>query len=431
MGLTSIEWLRTYLKDGSYVSGFSANGWIGCSQADPSCNLCYAERMDNRFKRTPEGWGKGKPRLYNENFAKSVHQLERKAKRDNIRYKVFLFSVADLFDQEVPDEWRARTFEVIRDCPHLDFLCLTKRIEHVQPFMDKHPEFFADNRMPPNVWLGTSLGRNKERWRILELAKIKAKIRFLSLEPMIGPIDLLNGNGTVGDFEELDESSPYFNSVILSSAVGQPREWTCCPACQGVRYRQVDPYVENCPECGGLGQAIHWIITGGESGPSFKGKKPRPTHPLWFDEIQEFCDDFGIAYFHKQNGYWTPFDDSSGLSSLLDTTPEEFDKAVRRCWTLWTDGSFEKGDHAHLKKSGDPVLMHPTLKKKLSGRLLGGCEYNEQPDTFFRHYDLYSRSYYAEWRGLNNAPAVIKAVAEYESCAAQVADELRGCDEGD
>lgn len=119
------------------------------------------------------------------------------ANRLGVRYRVFCASPADVFDNEVPAEWRAELFNLILSTPHLDWLLLTKRIGNVLPMLGdlRHG---ADQDLPlldlmplPNVWIGASITSQAEANRdIPKLLAVPAAKRFLSMEPLLGRIDI-------------------------------------------------------------------------------------------------------------------------------------------------------------------------------------------------------------------------------------------------
>ena len=158
------------------------NPWIGCSKVSEGCENCYAEAGDNFRHWTPMGWGPGKPRHRTsaENWKEPL-KWNRVAAAAGIRTRVFCASLADVFDQEVDPSWRADLWDLIRQCPNLDWQILTKR-----------PEFIA-SCLPskwgtgwPNVWLGTSV--ENQRWtdiRIPHLISVPAVVHFLSVEPLL------------------------------------------------------------------------------------------------------------------------------------------------------------------------------------------------------------------------------------------------------
>ena len=165
------------------------NPWIGCQKVSPGCDNCYAETlMDTRFGRVQ--WGPdGERKLTSDaNWRKPLAWNSRAAKNGE-RPRVFCASLADVFDNQVPQEWRERLWDLISDTPHLDWLLLTKRPKN---FATMLPASWLNQPMR-NVWLGISAENQKEydrRWPILD--DTPAVRRFVSAEPLLEHIDLLN-----------------------------------------------------------------------------------------------------------------------------------------------------------------------------------------------------------------------------------------------
>ncbi len=159
------------------------NPWIGCQKVSPGCDHCYAEAlMDTRYGKV--NWGPhGERKRTSEANWKLPLRWARQAGRLN-RPRVFCASLADVFDNKVPKEWRADLFALIRATPELDWLLLTKRPENIRKMLpaDWDSGYF-------NVWLGTTCEDQKNydrRWEILKA--VPAVIRFISYEPAIGPL---------------------------------------------------------------------------------------------------------------------------------------------------------------------------------------------------------------------------------------------------
>lgn len=168
------------------------NPWIGCTKVSPGCANCYAETlMDTRYGRVK--WGKGNPRsrTATANWSKP-RQWNRAAEEATERPRVFCASLADWLDDEVPIEWLSDLLCLINETPNLDWLLLTKRPQNFVSRVSAATGWDADNlECPPNVWVGTS-AEDQARWdeRIPLLMKIPAQVRFVSAEPLIGPIQM-------------------------------------------------------------------------------------------------------------------------------------------------------------------------------------------------------------------------------------------------
>lgn len=160
------------------------NPWIGCTKVGPGCDHCYAEQLATSRLGVP--WG---PHAERRRTAASSWQLprrwNRRAARAGIRYRVFCASLADVFDKAVPPEWRADLFALIRETPYLDWLLVTKRIGNAAAMIE------AAGGMPDNVWLGATIVNQAEADRdIPKLLATPAPVRFLSMEPLLGPVNL-------------------------------------------------------------------------------------------------------------------------------------------------------------------------------------------------------------------------------------------------
>jgi len=178
------------------------NPWIGCSKVSPGCAQCYAEHMqDHRYHRVK--WGPGNPRSRtSKDYWRQPDRWNRHAAGAAVRPRVFCASLADWLDEEVPAEWLANLLCVISSTPNLDWLLLTKRPENWWKRMklaalayDLMPDsvlgWANGDSCPPNVWLGVS-AENQKYWtqRVPLLLTIPAKVHFVSVEPMLGPLTI-------------------------------------------------------------------------------------------------------------------------------------------------------------------------------------------------------------------------------------------------
>jgi protein gp37 len=131
------------------------NPWIGCQKVSPGCDHCYAEAMmDHRYGKVQWGPHGERKRTSEENWKKPL-RWERQASESGRRIRVFCASLADIWDNKVPRDWRADLFGLISETPNLDWLLLTKRPSNIERMVDK-----AISNMKswpwPNVWLGTT-----------------------------------------------------------------------------------------------------------------------------------------------------------------------------------------------------------------------------------------------------------------------------------
>lgn len=190
------------------------NPWIGCQKVSPGCDHCYAEAMmDHRYHKVEWGPHGERKRTSAANWRKP-RQWAKAARGTGRRPRVFCASLADVFDNQVPSEWRRDLFDLIAATPELDWLLLTKRPENL---LRMWPTGYW-----PNIWLGTTCEDQEHynrRWPILAETR-GAKIRFISYEPAIGPL-LPHGK-------------------VVNSNLLLP-DWLICGGESGVAARQMDP----------------------------------------------------------------------------------------------------------------------------------------------------------------------------------------------
>lgn len=285
------------------------NPWLGCTKISPACDNCYAQTLvEGRFKTAQ--WGAGKPRIRTSaaNWRKPLAwdraaKVRASAWQHGIdlhggdeaaciaagfikpqRPQVFCASLADVFDNAVDPVWRIDLFDLIRDTPHLDWLLLTKRIGNAHEMLNDacaavHGQLDCWAKKPlPNVWLGATICNQEEADRdIPKLLAIPAAKRFLSIEPMLGPIDL---------------EKPMHGPDLYQGGGGS--------ICQ--------PWV--------IQSGIDWVICGGES-----GKNARPMHTAWVRSLRNQCATAGVAFHFKQWGEWLPKSQiSADLVKIISTT---------------------------------------------------------------------------------------------------------------
>jgi protein gp37 len=228
------------------------NPWIGCQKVSPGCDNCYAEAWANRFgvvefgakkerRRTsiknwqlPTRWNRAaayKFRAWRGSNSPEAGFIEPHGPR------VLCGSLCDVFDNAVPNLWHMELFYLIQHTPYLVWLLLTKRIGNAAEMLDRYaPQIFRRNS-----WLGITVCDQEEADRdIPKLLKTPATKRFLSIEPMLGVID-------------------------------------------------ISPWIES----------LDWIIVGGET-----GAKARPMHPEWVRLIRDQCRDALTPFFFKSWGEW-------------------------------------------------------------------------------------------------------------------------------
>jgi protein gp37 len=165
------------MSDGSSIEWTEAtwNPVRGCTKISPGCKHCYAETFSERFRGVP---GHPFEQGFDLRLVEHAVELPKRWKRGR---HIFVNSMSDLFHKDVPDTFIQRVFDVMRDTPQHQYQLLTKRASRMAKFLD-------GKRAPENVWCGVSVENQKYTSRVAELTKVKARIRFLSVEPLIGPI---------------------------------------------------------------------------------------------------------------------------------------------------------------------------------------------------------------------------------------------------
>lgn len=154
------------------------NPVLGCTKISPGCKHCYAETFSERFRGTP-----GHPFEHGFDLRLVPDALERPLSWRRGR-RIFVNSMSDLFHDRIELDYIQRVFGVMERCPQHQFQVLTKRAERLREVADRLP-------WPSNVWMGVSVESQRYTSRIEALQHVPAKVRFLSLEPLLGPIDAL------------------------------------------------------------------------------------------------------------------------------------------------------------------------------------------------------------------------------------------------
>lgn len=260
------------------------NPWVGCTKISPACDNCYAEEWDKRYEGGKHWGAKAERRRTSEKNWNMPLKWNSVAERYGVRLRVFCASLADVFDNQVPEEWRVDLFNLIRATPELDWLLLTKRPQNIAKML---PPDWGDGYK--NVWLGTTVENQMEAdRRIPHLLKVSATVRFLSCEPLLGHLDLSHWvpqkNFYMARCKEclFHESSEFFN--------GDEDSGPDCPKC-------FSQDVECDAPC------IDWVITGGES-----GSHHRHSDPEWFRSLRDQCVASGVSFLFKQWGGKTSAD---------------------------------------------------------------------------------------------------------------------------
>jgi len=282
----------------------TVNFWWGCTKVGPGCDHCYAEAWDKRTGGSH--WGLNAPRRKIASAVKLIHRLDNQyadwaadaecsignAKAFGLpvpnigtRRRVFIQSMSDLFDLEVPIDWFSEAWGRIEDCSRIDIQIVTKRISAVE----KRFAAAGVAQWPQHAGLMVTVVNQEELDRdVPRLLALKAKFNIpwvgLSVEPMLGPISLR--------WAKWDD---------WTDGKGEQRETV--DHLDGAR-------------------RLDWVIVGGES-----GRDARAMHPNWARGLRDECAEAGVAFFFKQWGEW--WDAAQGGPSELAGTPHEDDRMVR------------------------------------------------------------------------------------------------------
>lgn len=335
---TAIEWTEA-----------TWNPWVGCRKVSQGCKHCYMFRDQERFGQDPT----------------KVRQTAPATFRAPLKWKepklIFTCSWSDFFIEEA-DVWRPEAWELIRKTPQHTYQILTKRPERILANLP------ADwGRGYPNVWIGVTVeDQVAADKRIPLLLEVPTVVRFLSCEPMVGPVNLiqwlpraryyLGKCGKCG----FTATSEFFGF----NSYGDDGDVTC-PTCHHAEPDEIP--------------GLHWVIAGGES-----GKDARPMHPDWARALRDQCQVAGVAFFFKQWGEWVPM------------TAEEAHRE-EACRLGFIDYGYMAPDGGHLPvpELGNrygfcygPAELEARgcahiarVGKKVAGRVLDGRTWDEMPEV--------------------------------------------------
>lgn len=323
------------------------NPWEGCQKVAPECDNCYAEARDARFtggahwgpkaprrRTSPQNWNK--PLRWQKDAAAFAAQHGR-------RQRVFCASLADVFDNAVDPTWRQDLWNLIRACPDLDWLLLTKRPQNMAKML---PSDWCDGW--PHVWLGTSAGTQKTAdQNIPHLLATPAAVRFVSCEPLLGPVDLEPWLAWPEVGGEMPDGTP-FGCYGCDGGTCQkcPKDRAYFETIMGHRDASGCPKWVFCDRI-----TLDWAIVGGES-----GRNARPMNPDWARSLRDQCRAADVPFFFKQWGEWAP--NPGPLGSTL-------------------------GAKGVLSERWDASNGWPCLRvgKRAAGRLLDGRIWDEMPEA--------------------------------------------------
>lgn len=333
------------------------NPVVGCSVLSPGCTNCYAMKMAARIERMDAALGhaphyRGLTRstkagpVWTGQLRRASDEVLSQPMRWRRPRRIFVNSMSDLFHESVSDRWIDAVFAIMAMSPQHVFQVLTKRADRMRRYMEPFDQRRADSlgervmhlgydgpmellQWPlPNVWLGVSVeDQARADERIPHLLATPAAKRFISAEPLLGPVDL-----------RAVCTGHYFIDALAGRKYHDSPEPSPTEACA----------------------KLDWIIVGGES-----GKDARPVHPDWVRSLRDQCAAISAAFFFKQWGEWlgcTMDDPSDGSGWVIYPDDESIDLG----------GSKFKTMKAHGKEFF-------RMGKKRAGATLDGVEHRAMP----------------------------------------------------
>ncbi|HWJ49574.1 MAG TPA: phage Gp37/Gp68 family protein, partial [Solirubrobacteraceae bacterium] len=250
------------------------NPVTGCSKVSPGCAHCYAETLAKRLHRMGKEGYTGlpwTPANASQNVFLRPERLDQPLRWRRPRM-IFVNSMSDLFHEEVPDYFIAQVFEVMEQAPQHTFQVLTKRPERMRQLLLAWSMDGGGYSPPANVWLGTSIENRRYVHRADLLRETPAAVRFISAEPLLGP---LVHDTDVGMYNDCSHSV-----CDCPKRLGDPYTPCWSDAYEGPELDLTD---------------IDWLIVGGESGPGH-----RRMDPWWVESLRDACET--TAFFFKQWG---------------------------------------------------------------------------------------------------------------------------------
>ena len=265
---TAIEW-----TDATW------NPVTGCTKVSPGCAHCYAETLSLRNGTSKKPWT---PDNAAENVVLHPDRLDQPLRWRKPR-RIFVCSMSDLFHEEIPDEFILEIWLIMAMAPEHIFQVLTKRPERMRELLSRQwmPEslaerhkMFSDDLWPlPNVWLGVSVeDQAAADERIPLLLETPAAVRWISAEPLLGPVELTE---LVPPILRRDYAPPHEPYAAINALTG---------------------YISGMDEYLPDRARLDWLVLGGESGPHW-----RPMNLDWARTIRKQCRAARVPYFGKQN----------------------------------------------------------------------------------------------------------------------------------
>ncbi|GAB6125051.1 phage Gp37/Gp68 family protein [Humidesulfovibrio idahonensis] len=345
----------------------SWNPVIGCTKCSPACDNCYAERLHTQRHQALLA-GKKMPDCYRRPFDMPCFVTARINEPLHWRkpQRIFVGNMGDLFHENFAFEWLDFIFGTMAACQQHTFMLLTKRPErmaaYIQDLSGRYgpvwPHPLTGKRKPcfplPNVWLGTTIWDQASADRAVPiLLSTPAAKRFVSVEPMLGPVSLAKAYRYLGgDWLYPLQPQSAREKIQADGPPSDPQGWP----------------------------SLDWVICGGETGPG-----ARPMHPDWPCKLRDDCEAAGVPFFFKQWGEWGPthvnghgpvwwsFENYSHYCAKAHTHMSKGDKLICPDGHIPTDG----------REDGKSYPMYPTRRvgKAKAGRVLDGRTWEEVPNA--------------------------------------------------
>ncbi|MDQ0349773.1 phage Gp37/Gp68 family protein [Ancylobacter vacuolatus] len=349
------------------------NPIVGCSIVSPGCTNCYAMKQAARIEAMQPGTHyagttqKTKSgAVWSGKLALAPDHILTQPLRWSRPRRIFVNSMSDLFHEDAPDAWIDQVFAVMAMAPQHTFMVLTKRSARMRAYVSEVRETWCSRGPPmpgaeriqeaaaaltgedwrpetpgewplPNVWLGVSTeDQRRADERVPDLLATPAAVRFISAEPLLGPVNLFSLNERRGDR-------------------GTITDWH--DSLRGLRFGPSEETAK-----------LDLVISGGESGP-----KARPMHPDWARSLRDQCAAAGTAFFFKQWGEWEAAVDRERNDPdwRLDYSFKFADRAPHT-WLNLAGGTGFHGERFHVMRR---------VGKRAAGRLLDGVMHNDMPEA--------------------------------------------------
>lgn len=347
------------MADGTKIEWTDAtwNPITGCSVVSPGCTNCYAMALagtrlkshESRKDLTKEVNGK---HVWTGQVRFNAEWLDQPLRWTKPR-QIFVCAHGDLFAEGVPDEWLDRIFAVMALARQHTFQVLTKRPERMRAYIERFkPSPAMDgfvtrdgvhssdsprgwpifgNWPLPNVWLGVSVeDQRRADERIPILLDTPAAIRWISAEPLLGPVMLTN---------IFDYTNEHATDALAGRRYFNPRD-----------------------DEGSAVNRLNWVVAGGESGPN-----ARPMHPDWARSLRDQCAAAQVPFLFKQWGEYAPRRAAEPADNV----------DARKALIVRPDGGITSG----LLAYGSDAWLMDKAGKRTAGRLLDGVEHNGFPET--------------------------------------------------